>query len=435
MSAIPAQAAQASSSTHPAEASPTLVSRIEEIMGIKPQAAQSIANQLNKLYPGIHVKERLGNGEYSVAYLCIFRRPDQPEGKIVLKMSDFSEAKQEKQSGFNLLHEDRIGGEWFALLDFDDHVVKTKHAIAYNYTNRKPIIVSDEEVQNLYHNENLREGKKWLFMGSVSEFIEGSVNFYTALKGGPNLSVEAIRNLGKQMIEGLKKIHEQGQSKGMSLVHRDIKPENMLFIPPKKMDLTAALDQGLGKVVFLDFGFAKMMEQTKKRHTGIGSPICMAPEMLKKELEYTPAVDAYALAATLSGMASKWSPSWITLCTLHQHNASVIRACMDKSPHKDNYQLMDLITKLGHPDFEKRLTITQALVHPFFTAPTSKQPIANESTDPLSLHFNADFVSSATDSSSSTGSLEEYLLTMQKQHASTSRASNPFNESWKCSVM
>ena len=73
-----------------------------------------------------------------------------------------------------------------------------------------------------------------------------------------------------------------------NVIHRDIKPENILF--------------SNGKVKLGDFGFCKGFEAGEyMAKTMLGSPIYMAPEVLKGE-KYTIKADIWSLGVVLYEM-------------------------------------------------------------------------------------------------------------------------------------
>jgi serine/threonine protein kinase len=75
-------------------------------------------------------------------------------------------------------------------------------------------------------------------------------------------------------------------------MHRDLKPDNIFFSD--------------GKVKLGDFGFCKMLE-VNMAQTMLGSPIYMAPEILKEEI-YTLKADIWSLGVVLFEMLFGYCP-------------------------------------------------------------------------------------------------------------------------------
>ena len=75
-------------------------------------------------------------------------------------------------------------------------------------------------------------------------------------------------------------------------MHRDLKPDNIFFTD--------------GKVKLGDFGFCKMLE-VNMAQTMLGSPIYMAPEVLKEEI-YTLKADIWSLGVVLFEMLFGYCP-------------------------------------------------------------------------------------------------------------------------------
>jgi len=71
-----------------------------------------------------------------------------------------------------------------------------------------------------------------------------------------------IASILKQVVEGLATFHKAG------LIHRDIKGQNIL------------MDQN-GRVVIGDFGMADKMKYGNISTAFVGSPACMAPEVME----------------------------------------------------------------------------------------------------------------------------------------------------------
>jgi len=120
------------------------------------------------------------------------------------------------------------------------------------------------------------KGQPYLVMDLVSG---GSLS--QRLQSGPLPPREAVR-LATQVAEATAYAHTQG------VLHRDIKPANVLI-------------DDSGDAVLSDFGLAKLVGEKRLTQTGdiLGTPSYMAPEQVRGNLDYTPAVDVYALGATL----------------------------------------------------------------------------------------------------------------------------------------
>ena len=81
----------------------------------------------------------------------------------------------------------------------------------------------------------------------------------------------------RQLLEAFKELNKN------NIMHRDLKPDNIFF--------------NEGKVKLGDFGFCKMLE-VNMAQTMLGSPIYMAPEVLKEEI-YTLKADIWSLGVVL----------------------------------------------------------------------------------------------------------------------------------------
>ncbi|AUX42337.1 uncharacterized protein SOCE26_037670 [Sorangium cellulosum] len=108
----------------------------------------------------------------------------------------------------------------------------------------------------------------------------------------------------QQVARALDKTHAAG------IVHRDLKPENM-FVTRRDDDSPC--------VKILDFGIAKVVEQSQKARTtqALGTPLYMSPEQIRGDREIGPRADLYALGhiayALLAG-----EPYWTEEANLHE---------------------------------------------------------------------------------------------------------------------
>lgn len=90
----------------------------------------------------------------------------------------------------------------------------------------------------------------------------------------------------RQLLEAFKELNKN------NIMHRDLKPDNIFFSE--------------GKVKLGDFGFCKMLEMNMAQ-TMLGSPIYMAPEILKEEI-YTLKADIWSLGVVLFEMLFGYCP-------------------------------------------------------------------------------------------------------------------------------
>ncbi|KAL8371471.1 hypothetical protein RB595_001320 [Gaeumannomyces hyphopodioides] len=138
----------------------------------------------------------------------------------------------------------------------------------------------------------------------------------SALNSGLNEVV--IRHFLKQLASALKFLREG------NFVHRDVKPQNLLLLPsPEYRDvnktvrpiLTASQDSlipvaGLSSLPMLklaDFGFARVLPSTSLAETLCGSPLYMAPEILRYE-RYDAKADLWSVGTVLYEMVTGRPP-------------------------------------------------------------------------------------------------------------------------------
>ena len=140
-----------------------------------------------------------------------------------------------------------------------------------------------------------------------------------------------------------------------------LQPENILY-KTKDPDSVIKLS---------DFGLSKVIEKKKMMETCCGTPQYVAPEVLNYS-GYGPEVDMWSMGVLL----------YILLCgfpPFYDENDAALFAQIQSgdfefiSPYWDpiSPEAKDLVTRLLHIDPKKRLTVSQALAHPWFTATLS----------------------------------------------------------------
>ncbi|XP_035783980.1 phosphorylase b kinase gamma catalytic chain, skeletal muscle/heart isoform-like isoform X2 [Anopheles albimanus] len=176
------------------------------------------------------------------------------------------------------------------------------------------------------------------------------------------LSEKKSRYIMRQIFEGVDYIHSK------NIVHRDLKPENIL------------LDDNLN-VKITDFGFARVLKTGEKLYDLCGTPGYLAPETLKCNMfedapGYSREVDIWACGVIMFTLLVGCPPFW------HRKQMVMLRNIMEgkysfTSPEWADISEdpKDLIRKCLVVDPTKRITVTEALKHPFFNTVLFEQDI------------------------------------------------------------
>ena len=83
-----------------------------------------------------------------------------------------------------------------------------------------------------------------------------------------------------------------------NLIHRDIKPQNLLLKPASEDELARGHPLGVPILKVADFGFARSLPKAMMAETLCGSPLYMAPEILRYE-KYDAKADLWSVGAVL----------------------------------------------------------------------------------------------------------------------------------------
>ncbi|KAJ8958060.1 hypothetical protein NQ318_002072 [Aromia moschata] len=167
------------------------------------------------------------------------------------------------------------------------------------------------------------------------------------------LSEKKTRYIMRQVLEGLHHVHSRG------VVHRDLKPENIL------------LDDNLN-VKITDFGFAKILKKGEVLHDLCGTPGYLAPEtlrcnMLEDAPGYSFEVDIWACGVIMYTLLVGCPPFW------HRKQMVMLRNIMEGKFSFSSLEWADiseapkdLIRRLLVVDPKQRISLEDALSHPFF---------------------------------------------------------------------
>jgi len=134
-------------------------------------------------------------------------------------------------------------------------------------------------------------------LGDLAKYLKSRKEI-SELKGSAGgLEENIVRNFMSQFVSALKFMRSQ------NLIHRDIKPQNLLLQSP-----SAYYQAGISEVNHIypilkvaDFGFARSLPSQSMAETLCGSPLYMAPELLKYQ-KYDAKADLWSVGMVLYEM-------------------------------------------------------------------------------------------------------------------------------------
>ena len=160
------------------------------------------------------------------------------------------------------------------------------------------------------------------------------------------LNTKIVASLMKGVISAVYYLHHMKPI----IIHRDIKPENVLL--------------GDGLIAKLtDFGWSNYMQEDEKRQTVCGTPIYLAPEIIKEE-GHDEKVDIWCIGVLLFELLTGNVPFLGNDIDTLKENILHLRIAWPKDINNDAKNLIKKILKL---DPKARISLEEMLKHPFFT--------------------------------------------------------------------
>ena len=160
------------------------------------------------------------------------------------------------------------------------------------------------------------------------------------------LNTKIVASLMKGVISAVYYLHHMKPI----IIHRDIKPENVLL--------------GDGLIAKLtDFGWSNYMQEDEKRQTVCGTPIYLAPEIIKEE-GHDEKVDIWCIGVLLFELLTGSVPFLGNDIDTLKENILHLRISWPKDINNDAKNLIKKILKL---DPKARISLEEMLKHPFFT--------------------------------------------------------------------
>jgi len=210
---------------------------------------------------------------------------------------------------------------------------------------KRKILYETNLMRNLHHKSIVKiletfESEKYILI--IMEYISGG-NLQNFVKKRRKLTEKTAKILFKQIIEGIQYIHSQG------IVHRDIKLENIL------LDLN-------NNIKICDFGVGKIIKPESTLYDQCGTPVYMAPEIIKNAGYKGFPVDIWSSGVALYIMLTGNIP--FNRGKIHDLQYNIVNKDINPIEGISN-EAKNLIEGLLNKDPNKRLTAEDILNHPW----------------------------------------------------------------------
>ena len=261
-----------------------------------------------------------------------------------------------KITDFQILKE--LGAGSFGHVYLVKHkVTKAEYAIKAidkrNKTNQeeKPYFRREIEVMYKIHHPNVVklyghfEDNNYCYF--IMEYIsKGNVYGLIPSDKKKRINPKVVATLMKDVISAVYYLHNMHPI----IIHRDIKPENVLLAENLVSKLT-------------DFGWSNYMQEDEKRTTVCGTPIYLAPEIIKEQ-GHDEKVDIWCIGVLLFELITGNVPFQGNDIDTLKENILHLKISW---PKDINIDAKNLIKKILKSDPASRISLEEMLQHPFFT--------------------------------------------------------------------
>lgn len=254
----------------------------------------------------------------------------------------------------------RASGEFYAAKILDKRL--EEHQEDYDSMMREFKVLGALEHPNIVHLHEAFETETSLIL--VCQLATGGELMHRIAEENAVYTEREVKRHVTTILEAVGFMHEQG------VVHRDLKPENIL-LSNKDADAT---------ILIADFGLGRFVNSAnQKMETVCGTHHYLAPELVKCDRgdidSYGKAVDVWGIGLIAFIMLFGYNP-FLRDSNMATHEAIV--TCKYNFPKDDNVckAAKDLIKKMICLSPEKRISIEDALKHPWLAEESSDANLA-----------------------------------------------------------
>ena len=243
----------------------------------------------------------------------------------------------------------------------------------FNLLKREVDILSNMDHPNIVKYFGIFEDD--YFIHIVMEYLKGQdLSKIISLKNYTDFNENQMGQIIHQLLKALSFIHSK------NIIHRDIKPENILFSDKRN----------IFSLKLIDFGLATFQEQEKKT---AGTPMYMSPEMVDGKGTYVS--DIWSVGVVVYQMVTGKLPfdggenDENQILYEHIKNDEYNKDTLNNVECSDDVK--DFIDKALQKDIKKRMTVQEALNHPWikkFNVNSLDPSLLNENTIQLLLNFS-----------------------------------------------
>ncbi|KAI0744311.1 Pkinase-domain-containing protein [Daedaleopsis nitida] len=257
-------------------------------------------------------------------------------------------------------------GKWYAVKMIQAH--KLRRGLSHASVNGAQQQPSNDKGNNFAREINILERLQHKNICQLKEVFFESYSINLVLEWVPGgdlldyilkregLPEDETQYLTYQICDALAYVHSQG------IAHRDLKPENVLLT-----------DDSPPIVKVADFGLAKAIDSMTMLRTMCGTPIYLAPEVVNQGPNnegYDQVVDSWSVGVIVFSMLTMSTPfgqddvqkDVKTQVSNRKIDWYVLRQC-NASPEAE-----DFIRKLLEYEPRRRMTLTEARLHPWLAA-------------------------------------------------------------------